>query len=57
MGIVREPMGKFPETCPLDTVQVFICMERAKDKPLQQIANKTKMKRAAVQTRCRKCEK
>lgn len=46
---------KFLKLTGVDVVQVVICNEKAKKKSLQQIANKVKLSKGAVQNRCKKC--
>ncbi|KAA5532654.1 hypothetical protein F0919_17895 [Taibaiella lutea] len=48
-------MDKFLKLTGVDMVQVVVCSERAKKKSLQQIANKVKLSKSTVQSRCRKC--
>lgn len=47
--------NKFVQITGLDTLQVSICQQRKKGKSIRQIARKTGMPPASIQSRCKKC--
>lgn len=46
---------KFLLLTQIDRLQIFVCSERARGKSIRQIAQRAKVSKKVIETRCKKC--